>query len=744
MNGKFPFSQGRIADDNLLKCVVRTANAVFSTFLAEKSDEIFLIKILDLLLIALKVPFAIRAKSVDAHRVFDTCDLSGMTRSERAVKFPAGVELHILFDESCRHLFDSAFSCLVLIAEAVEWYAGGRATDLGVRMNCAIERLGRDPVIKMPRMPAVVGSAGSLELTDGFFERLEPLTSSAGELCFFPSHTVGANHCSRLFFFHLKTDDDRSLMRLHPLARQRNSLGGKYLRQAENETWSFGDVVSNGPVSWIRLPSEEAECENLTGAGALNAYINVLTKDGDRKADDELERGGHRALAVPLHLGGIPWLVVLFVFTASEDNYGELAYYIYRSVVPPLFDSIAAHAREEYLKLVRDNARTSFSSGKFNVGDLNSRLQRLTRLFPYSEWYLSSEESQFEITAFKETRYLHERSGPLANDLLLVESRTIQREAVCVTLQNAAREAELKFQQERESQQGADEGVGHALKNIVDLTNWTKVLPLVRSSIRNYDRLIADNGQEEIISRLKTVSRSLGLFSLVAGLGHFARLAGAIGRGDYEKFAEWHDADELRRWTSGRSEDVCYICDAYVRTIRCIVASLYSSLSLSSGPQIFELRCSGASRNRRIVKWIDDGESEFSQFDKFTLHIPPFRRGSDAAYSFVFALTEPLVNALRALEELKRDYKFSASDRALRIRISARLPEEVVFSIVNLSRKKVQSTLSGFERTRRMLRRLEIAEIDDLRFQEFRTGTYKAISTVHFRPYDLAMKIAKI
>ena len=30
----------------------------------------------------------------------------------------------------------------------------------------------------------------------------------------------------------------------------------------------------------------------------------------------------------------------------------------------------------------------------------------------------------------------------------------------------------------------SDEGIGHTLKNIVDLTNWTQALPEVRTSIK--------------------------------------------------------------------------------------------------------------------------------------------------------------------------------------------------------------------------------------------------------------------
>jgi hypothetical protein len=104
---------------------------------------------------------------------------------------------------------------------------------------------------------------------------------------------------------------------------------------------------------------------------------------------------------------------------------------------------------------------------------------------------------------------------------------------------------------------------------------------------------------------------------------------------------------------------------------------------------------------------------------------------------------EPLVNALRALEQLRDSPILGSSERILRVCITSRLPEEVVFSISNPSVTRVQGSLSGFEKTRHMLRRIEIAEIDDLKFIASRSGVYEAVANVHFKPYGLAIRIAQ-
>jgi hypothetical protein len=734
--------------DKVERCVMRTAEAIYSHFIAERLDDVFLLKSLDFILIALERPFAIKATSSDQKHSFDTCDTTEMLPSARGIDFPGSVELRVYskqldLETNRSRILDEASNLLEMIAYAIKQYAAVETPRVGERINSAIITLSKKRESKDPYHIFVKRSPATMKLLDAFFDRLDPLMLAVGDACFFPSKVAGTARCLRLFFFHRLAPDEKTHMRLHALASQRRSAAGEYLIKAEKEIWNFDDVISRGQVSWIHWPWERSEPDAVAGH-AFRDYLSQLgPRETSHAAPDASCGRNHTGLAVPMHVGRNTWLVVLFVFADNEEHRVELAYHIVRAIVPVLFENIASLARDEYLKLIRDDALTSFRSGRFDIGDLNNRFRDLAQVFPYKEWYLSSDKNQYGIVAFDETHYLHEREKPMADKLFDFEFRPIRRDVVRDRLQDTAREVQYELKSQQDARHGADEGIGHALKNIVDLTNWTEALALLRSLIRNYDRLVARNQQQEILTRLHVASRSLGLFSLVAGLGHFARLAGAIGRGEYGKFAQWHDAEELRRWNSGDREDLRYVCDAFSDTVYRVVASLCSSLSVGKErPYLFEVKCIGASPHQSTVVSNQSEESNRSQFDKLTLHVPPFKKGSDAAYSFVFALTEPLINALRALEAQRKMPGLSASERTLRIHISAHLPDEVVFSVINTSSVRVQKTLSGFETTRRMLRRVGIAEIENPRTREIRSGVFEVVSDVHFKPRDLANKIA--
>ena len=738
---------GRFERANMApKHVMRVANAIYSNFLTERADEVFFIRSLDFLLIALEEHFAIQATSSDERRTFESCSSNGMMRGQNAVRFPMGVELNVLCDcredeAGCYRRLDEASTLLAKIACTLEEYAEGRAAELGHRMNRAINALVKNGATDERRdVVAFEGSAESKLFFDRFFERLDFEIQFASDLCFFPNHVVGSDRCSRLFFFHRRVPSDAFSMRLHPLASQRNSRGAQYLDLSADGAWRFDDVVSKGLVTWVRWPWDDAERGVPTSMRAFKDYLSELTTPHEHTLSDGAERMGRcKGLAVPLHFGGFPWLVVLVVFSEQEEGYGELAYYLCRAVVPTLFDTIAQVARGEYLRLIAERTKASFT-GRFDVEALNSLMCQMAPLSP-NQWYLSSNKTNLPITAFKETYYLNDRPIPAGMNPIVIDFRRIRSEDVRDAIQSAALEAENEIRQQKESQRGADEGIGHTLKNIVDLTNWPTTLAKMHNLIRNYERLIADRRHDEIRGRLYEASRCIGLFSLVGGLGHFARLAGALDREEYEKFNDWLDTDGLRRWTSGDRKDERHICGAYLDTVYHAVASLCASLDMGREPQRFEVICANASVQRKAEGY--DGSDQDGRFDKFLLEIPPFKRGSDAIYSFIFALMEPLVNALRALDQLRNNPTLDPSERLLRICITPKLPEEIEFSIANPSASKVQGTLSGFEKTRHMLRRIGITEIDDLEFRPVRPGLYEALARVHFKPYGLAQRIAR-
>jgi hypothetical protein len=738
-NLKFSFN-------NLERRALRTAEAIYGHFIAEKLDHVFLLKSLDCILIALGRPLAIEVRSGDENHRVDTRDTTDMIAFDSVVEFPGQAKLRLFFNpddlkRQCYEILEDASNLLRMIAIAVKQYDMGDISKVGSRINSAVNTLRKRSAKETP-LATAKRSPETMSILDAFFDRLDPLMLAVGDACFFPSSIVGNAKCLRLFFFHRLAPGEQSHMRLHPLNSQRNSIAGKYLDAAQNEIWTFDEVISREQVSWIRWPWERTEC-GASGGWAFRDYLHNLIQHGNEffANIDDLRRP-LTALAVPMHVGRIAWLVVLFVFFEEEERQVELAYYIVQNIVPVLFENIASLARDEYLKLIRANALTSFRSGKFDVGDLNERFTQLSQIFPYKQWYLSSDSNPYGIIAFDEANYLHEREeGPSTGKLFDFEFRPIRPGSVRDRLQDTAHEVQHELKRQQEARHGADEDIGHALKNIVDLTNWTQALSSLRSLDRNYNRLVERGDHQKIRTRLQIANRSLGLFSLVAGLGHFARLAGALERGDYGKFALWHDPDGLRRWNSRDTDDILHVCDAFVDTVYCIVSSLCSSLSMGKRPYLFEVNCLDTNSVNRLSVSTRPAERH-SLFDKYVLHVPPFKKGSDAAYSFVFALTEPLINALRALDELGQMQGLSTSERTLRVNISPHLPEEVVFSVINSSSVRIQKKLSGFETTRRMLRRVGIADISNPRVTRIRSGLYEITAVVHFRPYELANKIA--
>jgi hypothetical protein len=748
MNNKLAVNRELTVHDDLAKSAARAADDIYSSFITEKFDDIFLIYSLEFILIALGSHFVIRITSGDTGCAFDTGETVMMSPSERIVEFPAGVSFRVfrahrdLAKENHEQL-EKASSHLELILSKVRKCAGADSPRIGKRINSAINILREKLTLAAEARNAYLDkSSQNVSSLDSLFNRLDPLMLAASDICFFPNEYVEGGRCLRLFFFHRISPHKKTHMQLHPLANQLQSAAGEYLRAAKMESWNFDEIVNKGLASWIRWPWDQSKDR---GGLAFKIYLDRLTQGQSDKIDDVNSLSNHSGLAVPMHVGGRVWLVVLFVFDAREKNRVELAHFLLSRTVPILFENIASVALEEYLGLIRDGARVSFRCGVFDINDLNARLHALARSFPYKEWYLSPKRNEFGIVAFGETNYLHELSPETTTEMSDFEFRMTFREAIRdrlkETLQNAAHEAQYELGKEQEVRQEADEGIGHALKNILELTNWSQAHSQISSLIKNFNRLIVKERHDEILHRLLVANRAFGLFSLVAGLANFARLRGAISRSDYAKIVQWHDADELRRWTSGRSEDVLYVCDSFAGTLCRIVASLCSSLSIGREPQLFEVRCDSAQPS--VMTSDNHNEPDSSQFDKRVLHVPPFKKGSDAVYSFVFALTEPLVNALHALEEMRKNPNFSPSERTLRIHIVPRLPDEVMFSIVNTSAVRLQKTLSGFETTRRMLRHMGIAELSNPKVKEIRSGAYEVVTEVHFRPYCLAKKIAE-
>jgi hypothetical protein len=182
----------KLALDKVERCVMRTAEAIYSHFITERLDDVFLLKSLDFILIALERPFAIEATSSDQKHSFDTCDTTEMRPSARGIDFPGGVELRVYcrqvdLEQNCSKILDEASNLLEMIAYAIKQYAAVETPRVGERINSAIIALSKKRESKDPYHIFVKRPPATMKLLDAFFDRLDPLMLAVGDACFFPS-----------------------------------------------------------------------------------------------------------------------------------------------------------------------------------------------------------------------------------------------------------------------------------------------------------------------------------------------------------------------------------------------------------------------------------------------------------------------------------------------------------------------------------------------------------------------------
>jgi hypothetical protein len=119
------------------------------------------------------------------------------------------------------------------------------------------------------------------------------------------------------------------------------------------------------------------------------------------------------------------------------------------------------------------------------------------------------------------------------------------------------------------------------------------------------------------------------------------------------------------------------------------------------------------------------------------LHFPPFKKGSDGGFAIVFCLTEPIVNAIRALGALPAASPSRKSPDSLKITISqdATDPGAVVVTVTNFSSRPVREKLSGLESTKHMMRDMGIGRFDPTpETRKLANGLYEITTRVRFDP----------
>ena len=157
--------------------------------------------------------------------------------------------------------------------------------------------------------------------------------------------------------------------------------------------WDIEDVFERGVSAWIRWPWQQDGRQqphplNLACANLFDAIGGDLYEDGNRHSM------APQIFAIPVHVGGKPWVTLLFAFLDDEVDTARLIYRLYRDQAPILLQRIRSLARDEYLRLVSEFAYDHFRNNGIdgpvsNFTDLSIQVAKLHPLFPFQRWIIS-------------------------------------------------------------------------------------------------------------------------------------------------------------------------------------------------------------------------------------------------------------------------------------------------------------------------------------------------------------------
>jgi hypothetical protein len=369
-----------------------------------------------------------------------------------------------------------------------------------------------------------------------------------------------------------------------------------------------------------------------------------------------------------------------------------------------------------------------------DLGRANETLAGLTELFPYPAVELRSEGS--DIRWIDRVVGL----GQAANQRLGGKSRTADYRSIALTdltdqfkLALAERAAiESKSLQDR---MGSYVSVGHTLKNVVDATGWQVAAAAVAQVRVNAEYMgfdaLAERERNKVLRALDAADASLNLFSVVGGLGHFIRLAGAqSGQFDWKKFRDWI---EMEAPPAGQDRQ------AQLQAYATSLSAMLRPICFGCGWRTLQVDVPDLGLSE---EW--DG-AEPLPLDMGSLHFPPFRPGSDAGYIYLFCLVEPILNGIRALMASG----FPQPDRPAPLRIEVHQPkcaasQGVRIEVTNFSKRGLNDTLSGWETTKNMMRNIGMGRFDEApRSELLHTDLYRVTIGVEFDPTALIANIRR-
>lgn len=278
----------------------------------------------------------------------------------------------------------------------------------------------------------------------------------------------------------------------------------------------------------------------------------------------------------------------------------------------------------------------------------------------------------------------------------------------------------------------AYEGIGHQLKNSVQMTGWRGIHLRLREEASSVD-------EQDLSNLLHLAANSMALFSLSEGLGGILRLVTIIENRYFDKVAPWVDPQALAAWETGDAEYADQIVSQYAETLLAISRMICLGLGATMGVDI-EYRRGDAWELGRW-RYLEEEEAD-AVFDPKELAVPPFRAGTDAFFVVTMAFVEPILNAAKAMA---KDPVIS-KDRSipLRVRVSAAIEDDhLLVEVGNATseRRPPDKFPTGLNAAQTLLELTEMGWYDPFRVSPDDRGNTVFWLPIRFYPARLARLI---
>lgn len=218
--------------------------------------------------------------------------------------------------------------------------------------------------------------------------------------------------------------------------------------------------------------------------------------------------------------------------------------------------------------------------------------------------------------------------------------------------------------QKRVTEAATQGSVGHLMKSTVNITGWHKALHGLQEM------------PEPRATPVTEAIRSLSLYSLVESTGGLLRLVGLCSEGDYAKIGRWTSREAVNRWRQAGPAEL----DRYAWFIRRFVTMICCGLGWNHGFTMI-VDTEHGDENLMEVATLEPPRGSIEDWIAEKGALPPLSasEGPDSHFALLYALIEPVCNAVKTIKALDR----TGRPGRLYLRITARFPRCITVAIGN-------------------------------------------------------------